>query len=156
MKTTYRLESRLSNTPNTWSSKSYTTFNSLADINKFLQDCLERQKENAEINFKISGIKVLDYRIVETNSTTTEKVLSVHTVDPPEYNQRKSDELHYLDQIYKYMKHLEYLYISNKEKDADKLWQIKISLSNVDNQRTSLREEIKVNYLDTWRIFDQS
>lgn len=54
----------------------------------------------------------------------------------------KQDEVHYLDQIYKYMKHLEYLYKTSIIKDNNKAHQINISIQNIKNQRDQLIKEI--------------
>lgn len=53
-----------------------------------------------------------------------------------------TDELHYLDQIYKYMKHLEHIYKVGKLEDKEKAWQIDISLKNTNRQRDIVRKEI--------------
>lgn len=55
----------------------------------------------------------------------------------------KRDELHFLDQIYKYMKHLEFMYTSGKLEDKKKAFHIKISLTNIDYQREILKKEIE-------------
>jgi len=72
----------------------------------------------------------------------------------------KTDELHYLDQIYKYMKHLEHIYKVGKLEDEEKAWQISISLSNTNRQREKIKNEIKQLCEDTeleeWRLFDRS
>lgn len=72
----------------------------------------------------------------------------------------KTDELHYLDQIYKYMKHLEHIYKVGKLQDEEKAWQIDISLSNTNRQREKIKNEIKQlcgdTELEEWRHFDLS
>lgn len=55
----------------------------------------------------------------------------------------KNDELHFLDQIYKYMKHLEFMYTSGKLEDKKKSFHIENSLSNIDYQREILKKEIE-------------
>jgi hypothetical protein len=67
----------------------------------------------------------------------------------------KTDELHYLDQIYKYMKHLEHIYKVGNMKDEEKARLIDISLKNVETQRSKILEEIGGNGLEEWRTFDQ-
>ena len=71
-----------------------------------------------------------------------------------------TDELHYLDQIYKYMKHLEHIYKVGKLQDEEKAWQIGISLSNTNRQREKVKNKIKQLRKDTdleeWRLFDRS
>ena len=55
----------------------------------------------------------------------------------------KRDELHFLDQIHKYMKHLEFMYTSGKLEDKKKAFHIEISLSNIDYQREILKKEME-------------
>lgn len=54
----------------------------------------------------------------------------------------KTDELHYLDQVYKYLKYLEHIYKVGKLEDKEKAWQIDISLKNTNRQRDIVRKEI--------------
>jgi len=54
----------------------------------------------------------------------------------------KTDELHYLDQVYKYLKYLEHTYKVGKLEDKEKAWQIDISLKNTNKQRDIVRREI--------------
>jgi len=54
----------------------------------------------------------------------------------------KTDELHYLDQVYKYLKHLEHIYKVGKLEDKNKALQIEISLENTGKQRETLKKEI--------------
>ena len=58
----------------------------------------------------------------------------------------KTDELHYLDQVYKYMKYLEHTYKAGCLKDKEKALQIDISLRNINKQRDTLKKEIKKLY----------
>jgi hypothetical protein len=71
-----------------------------------------------------------------------------------------TDELHYLDQIYKYMKHLEHIYKVGKLQDEEKAWHVGISLSNTNRQREKVKNKIKQLREDTeleeWRLFDRS
>jgi hypothetical protein len=55
----------------------------------------------------------------------------------------KRDEIHYLDQIYKYMKYLEHTYKAGKLQDKEKAFQIEISLSNVSKQRKHAKQQLK-------------
>lgn len=55
----------------------------------------------------------------------------------------KRDELHFLDQIHKYMKHLEFMYTCGKLEDRKKAFHIEISLSNIDYQRKELKKEME-------------
>lgn len=72
----------------------------------------------------------------------------------------KTDELHYLDQVYKYLKYLEHIYKVGKLQDEEKAWQIGISLSNINRQREKVKNKIKQLREDTeleeWRLFDRS
>lgn len=55
----------------------------------------------------------------------------------------KKDELHYLDQIYKYTKHLEFIYKSGKLENKTKAWYTEISLSNINFEREKVKKEIE-------------
>lgn len=61
----------------------------------------------------------------------------------------KQDELHYLDQVYKYLKFLEQGYNVGVLKDEEKAWQINISLLNIGRQRDKLLKEIGENDTET-------
>jgi len=55
----------------------------------------------------------------------------------------KTDELHYLDQVYKYLKCLEHIYKVGKLEDEDKAWYINVSIQNTNRQREKVKLEIK-------------
>ena len=55
----------------------------------------------------------------------------------------KKDELHYLDQIFKYTKHLEFLYRSGKLEDKNKALYTQIILSNINSEREKVKKEIE-------------
>jgi hypothetical protein len=56
----------------------------------------------------------------------------------------KQDELHFLEQIYKNLKHLEHIYTVAATKDEEKLWYTQVSLSNTERSITKLKTEIEI------------
>lgn len=55
---------------------------------------------------------------------------------------RKQDELHYLKQVFKYLKHLEHLYHTEVIKDNNKLQQINVSINNTKQQIEYVERDI--------------
>jgi hypothetical protein len=156
MKTTYHLEARLSNHPDKWSKCTFSECQSLEKVKNDFQKILARQKENAEINYKISGIRVLEYRIVQVNTSTTESVVLNHLCKSPEYDKRKSDELHYFKQAYKYLKHLQHIYRNHPVEDVKRAWSVNASLMDAEIFIEKLEKEVTTNCSEEWRTFDQS
>ncbi len=62
----------------------------------------------------------------------------------------KRNELHYLDQVYKYLKYLECLYKASKIKDENRAWYTMVGIKNCDSERERVKAEIqnltKTNY----------
>jgi hypothetical protein len=61
----------------------------------------------------------------------------------PSFLKAKNDELHFLDQIYKYTKHLECMYKSGKLQDKNKAFYTEISLSNINSEREKVQRDIE-------------
>jgi hypothetical protein len=154
MKVQYDIECRKSDTPDQWDKLYNGSNSSLKAVEKTLREILERQKENGHLNFKEFGKTILEYRIVRVTTSTESTVLSNHPVVYKTYNKDKSEELHFLKQIYKNLKYLEHLY--RKNEDYRQLAYIGLSLSNTQYQIDELEKEVAVDYSDTWRTFDQS
>jgi hypothetical protein len=162
----FYIESQTSKAPDHWSRHSQPVFSNQADAKKFVLECLERLETNGEANFKTFGFKVLSYRIVELNTTVKDTILETFPVikqplkmsylEKEKYYQTKQEELHYISQILKYLKHLEYLYKNSSIKDSQKLDRIKKSINNTNDERGKILREIDSTDLETWRLFDQS
>ena len=57
----------------------------------------------------------------------------------------KQDELHFLEQILRNLKHLEHIYNLSETKDAEKLWYTQVSISNTERSITKLKTEIEIS-----------
>jgi hypothetical protein len=57
----------------------------------------------------------------------------------------KQDELHFLEQILRNLKHLEHIYTVGKTKDEKKLWYTQVSISNTEDCITKLKTEIEIS-----------
>jgi len=72
----------------------------------------------------------------------------------------KNDELHYLNQVIKYLNHLLYIYQVGKLEDVTKAFGIKNGLENYNFQKEKIQKELnqmcKESGLEQWRTFDQS
>lgn len=139
----YYLEFRLESKPDVWKRSKAFHFKKLIEAEAYIKECLERQKENAETNFITFKDRVLQYRVVCVNVTTRETILSFFDVTHPKLIQHKKDELYYLKQLFKYLKHLERLYISSKIADTHKLWRTGISISNVDSEIKQITKNLE-------------
>lgn len=53
------------------------------------------------------------------------------------------DELHYLDQIAKYLNHLHHTYTTGKLKNENRAWYTKIGIKNCDHERERVKKEIE-------------
>jgi hypothetical protein len=146
----YYVEFRLESKSDTWKRFTALSFDKLIEAESDIQDCLKRQKENGDSNYSIFKDRVLEYRVIEVNTSTREAVLSKFPVVSPKLIQYKKDELYYSKQILKYLKHLEHLYISSKIADRTKLWPIETSIANTEYQikeiTKNLEELTGVNY----------
>jgi hypothetical protein len=150
MNTTYHIEYRKESNPNNWirpAGISSMVFNKFLEAEAFVKACLERQKENGNDNYKLYGDRVLEYRIIQHDSYIEETTLKSFSVEYPKETLRdkKEDELHYLKQVFKYLKHLQHLYSTGELKNENYLLYIKVGLNNceseikrVENQLTCL------------------
>lgn len=55
----------------------------------------------------------------------------------------KLEELHYYKQIFKYLKHIEHLYKTNKIQKANKLLYIEVSLNNCKSEIDALEKALE-------------
>jgi hypothetical protein len=138
--TEYRLQSK----PNVWNKVVARPFDKLIEAEADIKACLERQKENGDLNYLIHKDRVLEYRVVEVSTKTKETILSGFLVESKDrIIKAKKDELYYLNQVYKYLKHLEHLYNTGKISDEGKSFQIKVSLNNTQAQINTLSDELE-------------
>lgn len=144
MEIKYYIEFRLQSNPSTWRRSTAYFFSSFKDAEADVQSCLKRQEENGEINYESFKDRVLEYRIISLTTTVVEKVLSHFLVDSSSrFLEAKRNELHYLDQVYKYLKHLENIYTTGKLKDENHAWQVQTSLRNTETQRNIVSKKIE-------------
>lgn len=72
----------------------------------------------------------------------------------------KTDELHYLNQVIKYLNHLLHIYQVGKLEDETKAFGIKNGLENYYYQKEKIQKELNQmcedSGLEQWRTFDQS
>lgn len=83
-KTTYHIESRISSNPTVWKRLNYFHHSDRVAAEKDIQECIARLKENGEMNYATSGIRVLEYRIAQVTSITKkeESIISTFVVNP--------------------------------------------------------------------------
>jgi len=148
----YYIEYRKSDEPDVWL-RQFESCGSLEYAKHLLNNYLERCK-GGSLPFH-DGTFPLGYRIVEIKIQSTENILETATVEYPEYDADNSDELYYLKQSYKYLKHLEYTY-KVRLKNVRKAWDINASLLHIENRIKELQNKVKVDYSEQWRTFDQS
>ena len=55
----------------------------------------------------------------------------------------KKDELHYLNQIAKYLNHLYYTYTTGKLKNDNRAWYTKVGIKNCNSERERVEQEIE-------------
>lgn len=148
METKYYIEFCLESKPLLWKRCSAYSFNTFTEAEADIQKCLKRQYENAEINYSTFKDRVLEYRVIEVSTLVKETPLSNFSVKSHiKLVETKQDELHYLNQIFKYLKHLELLYIT-KLSDREKLQRIQISINNTSSEikiATKTLEELTGN-----------
>ena len=146
MATQYFLESRSSKAPDKWYRHAYAE-RSLEEAKKVVQGCLKRVTENGESNFKECGFRVLEYRIVEVNTFVEETPLLnfpiKNDVVSKKLHEAKQDQLHFLNQILKYLKHLEYIHKTGILKDDRKALYTEISIFNTNSEIEKLLKEIE-------------
>ena len=143
METCFYVEFRLESNPDAW--KRCTAYH-FKDFNKAeadVQECLKRQAENGETNYKTFKDRVLEYRIVMVDTTIKETILSNFLVKShAKLIKSREEEFYYLNQVYKYLKYLEHLYTSSKLEDENQAWQISISLKNTETQRKTVAKKL--------------
>jgi hypothetical protein len=143
----YFIEYRKSDEPDVWNRQS----ESCAYLNyaqHLVNNYLERAKSGCPPYH--DGSYPLEYRIVEVKTETTENIIQSNIVEYPESDLDNSDELHYLKQTYKYLKHLEYTY-KVRLKNVKRAWDINSSILHIEKR---IEEIEKKETVDKFKPFN--
>lgn len=160
--TRFFVETRTSRSPDDWS-RLHHGHRNCADAERDVHQCLKRLEENGDMNFQESGFRVLEYRIVQVNTTVEVKPVkrfsAEHTINK-KLQRVKEEELHFINQVVRNIKHLEHIYTVGPLANSKELFGVQNSLNNW-TLRKSLAERFFIENghdkdLEEWRTFDQS
>jgi hypothetical protein len=137
----YFLENRRSNQPNEWY-RATSGFSSLEEAEEVVKNIVEKHKQAC--HYREDGSHIVQYRIIRVKTEVTENIMHLVTIDYPEPDSDHSDELHYLKQTFKYLKHLEHTY-KVKMKNVQKAWDINNSLLYIERRMNELLSELPID-----------
>ena len=149
---TFVIESRFENKPEIWYNCNHEC-KTLEQAQEVFKNLVKYHRENSNNLYEEFKNRVLEFRIVEKTVNIESSIVCATLIKPvmdedtekrikASLIEAKEDELHFLKEIYKYMKHLEHIYMVGKLENEDMAWQTKHNLCNIYRQIEKLEMEL--------------